>query len=219
MGIFSSKRFRKQRSIPEGRLPEKPLASSTPAIVSSTSDTTLSTGVLISRDGTLSSELVNTWEAVVSSNPKLSLSRSILPNNDICKTLQSWTARNAALYVFNNVLKHNVGPITDQGSSGRCWLFAATNVLRYKLMKSHDLKTFQLSQVWYLPFFPSDCCADVLGSSRILLSGTSSTRLTLFSSYLSNLPMCHWKIDMSLFCSPGLQMMVENGTWRSTSLK
>ena len=36
--------------------------------------------------------------------------------------------------------------MTQQGSSGRCWLFAATNVLRVAIMKRYNLKEFELSQ-------------------------------------------------------------------------
>lgn len=38
------------------------------------------------------------------------------------------------------------GPITDQGSSGRCWLFASTNIFRVALMRRHNLDALELSQ-------------------------------------------------------------------------
>lgn len=38
------------------------------------------------------------------------------------------------------------GSITNQKSSGRCWLFAALNVFRYEMMKKWNLKDFELSQ-------------------------------------------------------------------------
>jgi bleomycin hydrolase len=38
------------------------------------------------------------------------------------------------------------GKITDQKSSGRCWLFAGLNTMRYEIMKKLNLKTFELSQ-------------------------------------------------------------------------
>ncbi len=41
------------------------------------------------------------------------------------------------------------GP-TDQKSSGRCWLFAATNLLRVGVMKKLKLKTFEFSQSWLM---------------------------------------------------------------------
>jgi bleomycin hydrolase len=44
------------------------------------------------------------------------------------------------------------GPVTNQRQSGRCWLFAATNVFRVALMKRHNLDSFELSQA-YLFFY------------------------------------------------------------------
>ena len=41
------------------------------------------------------------------------------------------------------------GP-TDQKSSGRCWLFAATNLLRVGVMKKLKLKSFEFSQNWLM---------------------------------------------------------------------
>lgn len=42
--------------------------------------------------------------------------------------------------------------VTNQESSGRCWLFAATNVLRERIAKTLNLEAFQLSQS-YLAFW------------------------------------------------------------------
>lgn len=39
-------------------------------------------------------------------------------------------------------------PITNQKSSGRCWLFAATNCFRVAIMRQHNLKKFELSQAY-----------------------------------------------------------------------
>jgi bleomycin hydrolase len=39
---------------------------------------------------------------------------------------------------------------TDQKSSGRCWLFAATNLLRVGVMKKLKLKSFEFSQSWLM---------------------------------------------------------------------
>jgi bleomycin hydrolase len=39
---------------------------------------------------------------------------------------------------------------TDQKSSGRCWLFAATNLLRVGVMKRLKLKSFEFSQSWLM---------------------------------------------------------------------
>ena len=40
------------------------------------------------------------------------------------------------------------GEITNQKQSGRCWMFAALNTMRYQVMKKCNLKTFELSQAY-----------------------------------------------------------------------
>lgn len=52
------------------------------------------------------------------------------------------------LHIFNLTVPIEGAPITNQRSSGRCWLFAATNVFRVPLMKSYQLGEFELSQAY-----------------------------------------------------------------------
>ena len=59
--------------------------------------------------------------------------------------------------------------ITDQQSSGRCWLFTGMNVLRSKAINQYKLKSLELSQV-YLFFF------DQLEKSNLFLQGIIDTR-------------------------------------------
>ncbi len=49
---------------------------------------------------------------------------------------------------FNSDFSHRVKSkgITDQKSSGRCWLFTGLNVLRARMMSQHDLPKLELSQ-------------------------------------------------------------------------
>ena len=42
------------------------------------------------------------------------------------------------------------GDITDQKRSGRCWMFASLNTMRFRVMKKLNLKTFELSQAYPL---------------------------------------------------------------------
>ena len=53
-------------------------------------------------------------------------------------------------HTFSVSLKQ--GAITNQKSSGRCWLFSALNTLRYEMMHRYDLENFELSQN-YLFFY------------------------------------------------------------------
>lgn len=42
------------------------------------------------------------------------------------------------------------GEITNQKASGRCWMFAALNTMRFQIMKKLNLETFELSQNYTL---------------------------------------------------------------------
>lgn len=42
------------------------------------------------------------------------------------------------------------GDRTNQNRSGRCWMFASLNTMRYRIIKKYNLKTFELSQVYPL---------------------------------------------------------------------
>ncbi|MCR4715981.1 MAG: C1 family peptidase [Lachnospiraceae bacterium] len=53
-------------------------------------------------------------------------------------------------FTFSIDLKQ--GKITNQRSSGRCWIFSALNTFRYEIIKKYNLETFELSQN-YLFFY------------------------------------------------------------------
>ena len=101
----------------------------------------------LSIDGSLTLKNVSTWESSATSNSKIQLARTILSQTDITSVLSSRSARIADQHIFNNTLDFKTGPVTNQKSSGRCWLFATTNVIRYGIMRKLKLKDFQLSQV------------------------------------------------------------------------
>lgn len=59
--------------------------------------------------------------------------------------------------------------ITNQKSSGRCWLFTGLNVLRAQMIREHNLGMFEFSQN-YCSFF------DLLEKSNLFLQGIIDTR-------------------------------------------
>ena len=60
------------------------------------------------------------------------------------------------------------GSITNQRSSGRCWMFAALNTLRYELMHRWNLEDFEFSET-YLFFW------DAMEKSNTNLENVLST--------------------------------------------
>ena len=116
-------------------------------LVSDMSVLTLGAQAPKSTNGQLTPDNILDWEDEVSSQPKLELARTILNHSDLRASLRSRSAVIADSHVFNTEVEFKTGPITNQKSSGRCWLFATTNVLRYNVMKKYNLDDFQLSQV------------------------------------------------------------------------
>ena len=72
--------------------------------------------------------------------------------------------------------------ITDQKSSGRCWLFTGLNVLRAKMIDTHKLSSMELSQN-YCSFY------DLLEKSNLFLQAIIDTRA---------LPLSDRKVDWLL---------------------
>ena len=72
--------------------------------------------------------------------------------------------------------------ITDQKSSGRCWLFTGLNVLRAKMISEHKLAEMEFSQN-YCSFY------DLLEKSNLFLQAIIDTR---------NLPLSDRKVDWLL---------------------
>jgi bleomycin hydrolase len=108
---------------------------------SSTLDTPTSTG------GSLTLRNVDIWEEEALKDPRTQLSRVVLRNVKFEKVLRSREVLIENRHVFSHQLKPLPCPITDQKSSGRCWIFATTNVMRYGMMKKLDVVDFELSQV------------------------------------------------------------------------
>ena len=92
--------------------------------------------------------------------------RNAIGNNDIRKLALNQDNRKALDTHFS--VRVNTKGITDQKSSGRCWLFTGLNVMRAKAIAKYDLPAFQFSQVY--PFF-----WDQLEKSNLFLQGVIDT--------------------------------------------
>ena len=82
--------------------------------------------------------------------PRLALSALSSADPKTVLTSRSTTIKDQQ--IFSVKIPFEGAPITNQRQSGRCWLFASTNVFRVALMKLHSLDKFELSQA-YLFFY------------------------------------------------------------------
>ncbi|KAH7888582.1 peptidase C1B, bleomycin hydrolase [Phlebopus sp. FC_14] len=99
-----------------------------------------------STNGSIQLSNLDAWESTAAADPKIQLARTILAHANIKTTLKSREAQIAIPHIFNHEIDFKTGPVTNQKSSGRCWLFATTNVIRYEVMRKLKVKDFQCSQ-------------------------------------------------------------------------
>ena len=87
---------------------------------------------------------------------------------------------------LDKTLTHNFsididsGKVTNQKQSGRCWMFAATNVFRIEVMKNLNLKDFELSQSYPLFYDKLEKSNFFLENILSTLDESTSSRLISF---------------------------------------
>ncbi|KAI8935273.1 hypothetical protein NX059_007861 [Plenodomus lindquistii] len=94
----------------------------------------------------VSAAAIQEWEKELMEDPKNRLALAALSSNPANAVLASRSATISDTQNFNIKLPLEGSPVTNQASSGRCWLFASTNVFRIAIMKKYKLSEFQLSQ-------------------------------------------------------------------------
>ena len=135
-------------------------------------------GVLAqSKNGGISEDMLGRIRQGYQGTPEQKAVKNALASNSIA-TL-AINAEN--LSMIDTHFSHRVTTkgITDQKSSGRCWLFTGLNVLRAKMITKYDLPDFEFSQN-YNSFY------DLLEKSNLFLQAIIDTR---------DLPMDDRKVD------------------------
>lgn len=62
--------------------------------------------------------------------------------------MSQWSIKIADTQNFNTAISLEGSPVTNQRSSGRCWIFAASNLFRVAIIRKYNLKEFELSQAY-----------------------------------------------------------------------
>ena len=119
------------------------------------------------REGCITSEMLQKIQA---DSQKLESSKALInavTNNDIKKLALNREHLGRIDHHF--AVKIETKGITDQKSSGRCWLFTGLNVLRPKVIQKYNLKNFEFSEN-YCFFW------DQLEKANLFLEGIIETR-------------------------------------------
>ncbi|HFR3504470.1 TPA: aminopeptidase C [Streptococcus suis] len=77
-------------------------------------------------------------------NPSLQATENAVTHNGLLKSLETRQSAIDNDYVFSIDLTKDA--VSNQKASGRCWMFAALNTFRHKLISDFKLENFELSQ-------------------------------------------------------------------------
>ena len=129
------------------------------------------------KNGGISEDMLGRIRQGYTGTPEQKAVKNALASNSIA----TLAVNSENLSMIDTHFSHQVKTkgITDQKSSGRCWLFTGLNVLRAKMITKYDLPEFEFSQN-YNSFY------DLLEKSNLFLQAVIDTR---------NLPMDDRKVD------------------------
>lgn len=96
--------------------------------------------------GALSQNILEKFRKNFYSEEKNLLAQNVCSRVDPFDVCLSRKVLEQTQHVFNHKIESEAKPVTNQKSSGRCWLFAALNVIRLPFIKHFNLEDFEFSQ-------------------------------------------------------------------------
>lgn len=119
----------------------------------------------MSQSANLAVSSLQAWTHELAQDANTQLGSSVLANFNADEALiDRATAIKNLNKVFNVSVATEGAPVTNQKSSGRCWLFASGNVLRLPVMEKLALKEFQFSQSYWFFYDKLEKCNFFLDS-------------------------------------------------------
>jgi len=119
------------------------------------------------QNGGISDDMLREIRSGYAGTPADKAIRNAIAHNDIRKLATNLDNEKAMDTYFSHKVESK--GITDQKSSGRCWLFTGLNVLRSRMIAQYDLDSFEFSQN-YCFFW------DQLEKANLFLQGIIDTR-------------------------------------------
>ena len=78
------------------------------------------------------------------------ISRNALVRSSMNDVAMDWDGFRVIDHTYSDVVKGEMGKVTNQKSSGRCWGFAGLNLMRISLAEKYNLKDFEFSQNYFM---------------------------------------------------------------------
>ncbi|KAL5016017.1 hypothetical protein ScPMuIL_005606 [Solemya velum] len=95
----------------------------------------------------VSEETLATFRKNFSSDTKNVLAQNVCRKTDLWEVCLQQEVVQGSKHVYNTKVAE-VKPMTNQKSSGRCWIFACLNMMRIPFMKQYSIEDFEFSQTY-----------------------------------------------------------------------
>ena len=99
-------------------------------------------------DSSISQNLLDQLEKRFDENPRNRMAMNAAVSCGICASSRNYVTEREIPHEFSMSLEQ--GAVTNQKRSGRCWMFAALNCMRFQVIKKQNLEDFELSQSYPL---------------------------------------------------------------------
>ena len=99
-------------------------------------------------DSSISQNLLDQLEKRFDENPGNRMAMNAAVSCGICASSRNYETEREIPHEFSISLEQ--GAVTNQKRSGRCWMFAALNCMRFQVIKKQNLEDFELSQSYPL---------------------------------------------------------------------
>ena len=99
-------------------------------------------------DSSISQNLLDQLEKRFDENPGNRMAMNAAVSCGICASSRNYVTEREVPHEFSISLEQ--GAVTNQKRSGRCWMFAALNCMRFQVIKKQNLEDFELSQSYPL---------------------------------------------------------------------
>lgn len=120
----------------------------------------------IAQQGAITDEMLEKYKTDLEENAKIEMLQNAVTHNKISDLAHNYDNYRSYDKHFSDRVKSS--GITDQHSSGRCWLFTGLNVLRAGVISQYEIDGFEFSQTYNFFF-------DQLEKSNLYLEGIIET--------------------------------------------
>ena len=100
----------------------------------------------------LSKKLITKYSENFNSSDSNMISMNALTRSKLEDVAMNWDTFRKIDHTYSDVIKNEMKQVTNQKSSGRCWGFAALNLMRIDLAKKYNLGNFEFSQSYFMFF-------------------------------------------------------------------